>query len=118
MENQVKFINQALVVTPRGLDKLWSLKKSLTIPLAHLVGATIDPGILHDFKGIRAPGAAIPGHYYAGTFYLAGEKTFFNVKRGSQPVVVQLRDEDYVRLVLGVADPRGFVDWVNRLVQN
>lgn len=117
MENQVKFTAQALVVTPRGLDKLWSLKRALTIPLTHLVGATIDPGILQDFKGIRAPGAAILGQYYAGTFYLAGEKTFFNVKRGSQPVVIQLKDDDYARLVLGVANPREFVDQVNRCAQ-
>ena len=34
-----------LVVVIEGLDKLWALKSSLTIPLANVRGATADPGI-------------------------------------------------------------------------
>ena len=37
---------QDLVVEMNGLDKLWSLKSKLTIPLAHVRGATVDPGTL------------------------------------------------------------------------
>ena len=50
-----------LVVVIEGLDKLWAFKSSLTIPLANVRGATADPGIAADPKGIRAPGAHLPG---------------------------------------------------------
>ena len=69
MENNLTFQNQTLIISPRGISKLLAFKSKLAIPFNHIVGATIDPGILKDFKGIRSPGTAVPGLYYAGTFY-------------------------------------------------
>ncbi len=61
-------VNQAtLIVEPMGLDKLWSFKRRLEIPLAHVRGATFDPGINDEPKGIRWPGLSIPGKW-SGTF--------------------------------------------------
>lgn len=45
----------------QGLDKLWSLKSRLEIPLAHVRGATHDPGITRERKGIRVGGTNLPG---------------------------------------------------------
>jgi hypothetical protein len=47
-----------LVVGIEGLDKLWALKSQLVIPLANVRGATADPGIIKEPKGLRGPGAA------------------------------------------------------------
>src|SRR5689334_15124332 len=82
-----------LVVVIEGLDKLWAFKSSLTIPLANVRGATADPGIAADPKGIRAPGAHLPGVITAGTFHLDGEKVFWDVKDASKAVVIELADE-------------------------
>lgn len=67
-----------LVVSPRGLDKLWSFTRRLDVPLSQVKGATADSGVRREPKGIRAPGLSIPGKY-AGTFHRDGEKTFWNV---------------------------------------
>ncbi|MFI1409010.1 hypothetical protein ACH4Y0_03590 [Streptomyces sp. NPDC020707] len=98
-----------LVVVIEGFDKLWSFKGSLTIPLANVRGATADPGIAADPKGIRAPGSHVPGVITAGTFHQDGEKVFWNVRDPSKAVVVELADERYARLVLQVDDPRAAV---------
>ncbi|GAB3703939.1 hypothetical protein GCM10027598_03390 [Amycolatopsis oliviviridis] len=98
-----------LVVVIEGLDKLWALKSRLSIPLANVRGATADPGITADPKGIRAPGAHVPGVITAGTFHLDGEKVFWDVKDASKAVVIELADERYTRLVLQVDDPRATV---------
>ncbi|KAA0943226.1 hypothetical protein [Streptomyces apricus] len=105
----VRIDGDNLVVVNEGLDKLWSFKGSLTIPLANVRGATADPGIAADPKGIRAPGAHVPGLITAGTFHQEGEKVFWNVKNASKAVVVELADEEYARLVLQVDDPRATV---------
>ncbi|MDT0446436.1 hypothetical protein [Streptomyces johnsoniae] len=106
-----------LVVVIEGLDKLWSFKGSLTIPLANVRGATADPGIATEPKGIRAPGSHIPGVITAGTFHQDGETVFWDVKDPSKAVVVELADEKYARLVLQVDDPRATVALVeNALV--
>ncbi|MFD8093385.1 hypothetical protein [Streptomyces malaysiensis] len=98
-----------LVVVIEGLDKLWSFKGSLTIPLANVRGATADPGIAAEPKGIRAPGSRVPGVITAGTFHQDGEKVFWDVRDPSKAVVVELADERYARLVLQVDDPRATV---------
>ncbi|WP_318307700.1 hypothetical protein [Amycolatopsis solani] len=106
-----------LVVVMEGLDKLWAFKSSLTIPLANVRGATADPGIAADPKGIRAPGAHLPGVITAGTFHLDGEKVFWDVRDASKAVVIELADERYSRLVLQVDDPRTTVALVENALR-
>ena len=50
-----------LVLDVRGADKLWALKSSLEIPLAHVVGIRADPAIAQGWwHGLRMPGTSIP----------------------------------------------------------
>lgn len=117
MENKVSFNDRMVVIVPQGLDKLWTVKANLKIPFEKIKGATIDDGILKELKGFRAPGTSILGVYYAGTFYINGEKTFFNIKRSSEAVVIQLDNYDYDRVIIGVENPRELVDQINRVIQ-
>jgi uncharacterized protein len=72
-----------LVVEIEGMDKLWSLKSRLVIPLANVRGATADPGIAAEPKGLRAPGTSLPGVITAGTFHQDGERVFLYVAAGA-----------------------------------
>ena len=98
-----------LVVEIEGMDKLWSLKSRLVIPLANVRGATADPGIGAGPKGLRAPGTSVPGVLTAGTFHQDGERIFWNIRDGARAVVITLADERYARLVVEVADPAATV---------
>lgn len=101
-----------LVVEVEGLDKLWALKSTLTIPLRHVRGATPDPGVTAEPKGIRAAGAHLPRVVAAGTFRQDGEKVFWDVRDPQKAVVIELADEDYARLVIQVDDPRATAELV------
>jgi hypothetical protein len=103
-----------LVVEIEGLDKLWALKSRLVIPLANVRGATADPGMIRQPKGIRAPGAQVPGVITAGTFHLEGERVFWDVHNADKAVVIELADERYARLVIEVPDPRAAVELVEK----
>lgn len=109
---QVRIDDDNLVVVIEGLNKLWALKSTLTIPLANVRGATADPGIVKEPKGLRAPGAHVPGVLTAGTFHLDGDRVFWDVRDAGKAVVIELADEHYARLVLQVEDPRSTVDLV------
>ena len=101
-----------LVVDVEGLDKLWALKSRLSIPLANVRGATLDPGIVRDRKGVRAPGTHVPGVIVAGTFHHEGERVFWDVRDAAKAVVIELDDEQFARLVVQVEDPAATVDLV------
>lgn len=114
--NKVTVTGSSLVVEPQGLDKLWSFTRKINVPLAHVRGATFDPGVNHEPKGLRAPGLAIPGKW-AGTFTRDSDKSFWNVSTPGNTVVIELTGEHYARLVLTVVSPRTVVDAVNFAIQ-
>ncbi|GEM30932.1 hypothetical protein NN3_19390 [Nocardia neocaledoniensis NBRC 108232] len=103
-----------LVVRIEGLDKLWALKSRLVIPLTNVRGATVDPGIVKERKGIRAPGTHLPGVITAGTFHIDGEQVFWDLRDPDKAVVVELADERYARLVIQVDDPAEVVALIEK----
>ncbi|GAA2641619.1 hypothetical protein [Paractinoplanes durhamensis] len=113
---QINIDGDHLIVEMEGWDKLWALKSRLEIPLSNVRGATADPGIAREPKGLRAPGAYLPGVITAGTFHIDGERVFWDVHDPTKAVVIQLADERYTRLIIEVPDPRETVDRVERAI--
>ena len=103
-----------LVVTMQGMDRVWSLRSRISVPLAHVRGATADPGITRESAGFRAPGTHLPGAITAGTYRKDGERTFWNLRHRQEAVVVELTGERFSRLVLGVDDARATADRIER----
>ncbi len=101
-----------LVVEVQGMDKLWSLKSKLRIPLAHVRGATADPVIIDQPLGWKVAGSRIPGVIVAGTFRQDGKRVFWDVHDKARAVAIELHDETYARLVVQVDDPRTTVELV------
>jgi hypothetical protein len=99
-----------LVLHVRGADKLWALKSSLEIPLAHVAEIRADSAIAHGWwHGLRMPGTNIPGVLTAGTFYHDGKRVFWDVHNPEDTVVIELKDERYNELIVEVADPKAAV---------
>ncbi|MFI5907587.1 hypothetical protein [Dactylosporangium sp. NPDC051541] len=113
----VRIDGDTLVVEIEGLDKLWALKSRLDIPLANVRGATADPGVAREPKGIRTAGTHFPNYVTAGAFRVDGEKIFWDVHDPRKAVVIQLADERYARLIIEVDDPRATVALVERSVR-
>lgn len=116
MNNIVTITDGRLVVEPVGLDKLWGLRRRIEVPLTQVRGATYDPGATHAGKGLRAPGLALPGVKWVGTFYRDGDKCYWNVRAGGQTVVIELADAPFARLYLTVGDARALVDLINESI--
>jgi hypothetical protein len=106
----VEIYGDALIVHVRGMDRLFSLKSCLEIPLSHVLGAVADPQIAGGHsRGLRAPGTHLPGVITAGTFYQEGDRVFWNVRDPEKAIVIRLEDERYARLVIEVEDPTSTV---------
>lgn|SRR5512146_240044 len=100
-----------LTLHVRGADKLWALKSSLEIPLAHVAAIRHDPAVARGwYHGVRMPGTNIPGVITAGTFYQHGQRVFWDVHDPERTVVIELRDERYNELIVEVADPQAAVE--------
>ena len=94
----------------RGLHKLWALKGRIEARRRQVAGARHDPSVARGcWKGWRMPGTHVPGLIIAGTFYLGGERVFWDVRDASRAVVVELDGHAYDRLVIEVEDPAAVV---------
>ena len=62
------------------------------------VAITDDPWIW--IRGIRAPGNGLPLVMAIGTWKFHGGKDFLAIKRKRQAVVIDLVDEEFVRVIL------------------
>lgn len=78
MRNSITPTPTHLVIEPVGLDRLWSFTSSLSIPWAHVRGATHDPGVRDEPKGWRGPGLRT-GSKLGGTFHADTRKRLSNV---------------------------------------
>jgi hypothetical protein len=93
------------------MDKVWSLKSQIQVPLSHITGATIDTEAARGWwHGFRMPGTQIPGLITAGTFYQHGRRVFYDVHDTDNTIVVALDHDAYDQLVVEVADPQTEVE--------
>lgn len=111
--NFVQITEDHLMVRPRGINTVLSFRRELSFPLKHVRGATVDDGITNEGKGVRGPGLGLP-NVWRGTFTHEGEKTYWNLRRPERPLVIQLAEESFSRLILGVADPEDLAAAINR----
>ena len=105
--------DDTLVVEQSAIEKILSLRGTVRVPLARVVGATVDPGVGAERKGFRVPGTHIPGFYVAGTFRRDEARTFWNIRRGTNAVVISLTDCAFDQLIIEVDDPHGTVASIN-----
>jgi len=95
-----------LVLHMVGMDRLWSMKSELRIPLAHVAGAERDAEEAGRwYHGLRAPGTNIPGVIVAGTFYAHEGRVFWNVHHAANAIAICLHDETFAKLVVEVENP-------------
>jgi hypothetical protein len=61
--SKVHIDGDSLIVEIEGSDKLWALKSRLIIPLANVLGATADAGVINEPKGVRPRRARARRHH-------------------------------------------------------
>jgi len=110
---RLELTDRELIVHLNVWEMLAALHRSVRVPLLKVRGATEDPGFSGADMGLRLPGTYLPGVIAAGTYYNNGDKQFVYVTRKTQPVVIELADGSFARIVLGVADARSEAARIN-----
>jgi hypothetical protein len=114
---EVELAQDTLIIHVRGMDRLFTLRSRLEVPLSHVEGAEADPEeARRRWHGILASGVWVPGPITTGTYFQEGELVFWDVHDPEKTVVIRLRDERYARLVIEVEDPETTVARVNDAV--
>lgn len=101
---RVDMADDALVVRPRGLNRLWAMKGEVRVPLAQV--SEVRTGVARRSvpSGWRVPGTYVPGLIQAGTYRSKGERSFWLVGRASHVTVVEFAGGRFDRIVLELSD--------------
>jgi hypothetical protein len=101
-----------------GLDKLWSLRSRLEIPLAHITGVEANTDQVNQWwHGLKVAGTGVPGLFAAGTFFYHGELVFWDVRHPANTIIVSLNHEIYRKLIIEVDDPGAVVARLERAIK-
>lgn len=106
---QLLIEGNTLVVRLGIVDTMLSVRSTIRVPLTAVQRVYVDPVVAEEPRGIKAPGTHVPGLLTKGTFHCDGVKTFWNVRRGTNAVVVELAGQKFDRLVIEQANPEAIV---------
>ena len=88
-----------------GLDKLWSLRSRLEIPLKHITNVEADPSqVSRWWHGFKVIGTDVPGLFAAGTFYQQRGLLSWDMPHLENTIIVSLEHERPKKLSVEVAD--------------
>ena len=95
-------------------EKFVAISGSLAIPLDHISSTYTTYSKFP--AGLRIPGTCIPGLVIAGTYYTRKGKEFWLVIRKKKILRIELKDEFYSRLILGVDDNESWKEKIDSMI--
>ena len=116
----VSVVDGALHIELTVPERVFSLHRANeTVPLREIRGVRVVRDILGQLRGLRMPGAGIPGVVAIGTWRgtIDGRRfhDFALIHRAGPGVVISTEGE-YDRLLIGVDEPEEFADELGLLV--
>lgn len=112
---QIALGDNSISVQLNGWDMVWSLKKSLDIPLSTVAKVYLRPKKLRP-PWLRVPGTYVPGVIIAGTYIGRGRKEFWSSRLKSDSIVLDLTDHKFTRVVLDLPDAPKLIEEIERKI--
>jgi len=95
MVGTVKIEGDNLVFELHGVDEIISIKRSISIPLKHVVSVSTEKVSWKPFEQLRVVGASLPGVVKDGRFLTSEGIMFFEMRDPDKCVTVNLNHERY-----------------------
>ena len=108
MHTQITVADGNLVATMQGGDIVLAARRTVTVPLAHVVGVEETENLPEQARrGWKRVGGYWPGWFRNGGFQEGKTIAFWNIShiRRDRAVTITVCDEKFARLVLAVDDP-------------
>ena len=102
-----------LVFELHGVDEFLSIKRSISVPLQHVVSVSTERVPWQPFKQMRVAGTSLPGVIKDGRFLSSDGMMFFEMHDPDKCVTVNLDHERYKKIVFEVEDKEATAKQIN-----
>ncbi|MGI0102553.1 MAG: hypothetical protein ACREA7_08170 [Nitrosotalea sp.] len=117
MSGKVKIEGDDLVFEIHGVDMILAVKKTITIPLSHVVSVSTEKVPWAVFEQMKVIGTGIPGIIKDGT-YLAHEGLVFSeMHHQDKCITVSLNHESYKKIIFEVDDKDATTKMINDAIK-
>jgi hypothetical protein len=118
MSGNLKIEDENLVFELHGIDKILSIKRSITVPLEHVVSVSTERVTLQPKLQLKLVGARLPGVIKDGRFLTSDGMMFFEMHDPDKCVTVTLNHEDYKKIVFEVDDKEAAAKQINDAIKS
>ena len=105
----INMTRDALLVNDRGLDRDFSFRGQLEVPLINVAGVAFDPeaaqrdlAVFH--QASRSMEGAQDGEPFVGSFSERGDCIVWDVQHASRSIIIELDHDRYAKIIVEVAD--------------
>ena len=118
MVGTIKIANGKLEFELHGVDEFLSIKRSITVPLSHVVSVSTEHVPWQPFKQMRIVGASLPGVVKDGRFLSTEGVMFFEMHDPDKCITVNLDHETYKKIVFEVEDKEKAAQHINEALKS
>ncbi len=118
MGGTIKIENGNLEFEIHGIDEFLSIKRAITIPLAHVVSVSTERVPWQPFKQMKIAGTRLPGVVKDGRFLSSEGMMFFEMHDPDKCITVNLDHETYKKIVFEVEDKEGAAQQINEALKS
>lgn len=104
MTGTIKIEDKNLVFEIHGIDIILAIRKSITIPLDHVLSVSTDDVSWEPFQQLKIAGASLPGVIKDGIFLSKDGLLFFEMHDPKKCITVSLNNEKYKKIIFEVQD--------------
>jgi len=104
MSGTVKIEGKDLVFEIHGIDVFLSLKRSITIPLEHIISVSSDKVPWKPFQQLKVAGTNLPGVIKDGLYLSKDGLLFFEMHDPEKCITISLNNEKYKKIIFEVED--------------
>jgi len=104
MSGTVKIEGKNIIFEIHGVDTILALKRSITIPLEHVVSVSTDKVPWAPFQQLKVLGTGFPGVIKDGLFLSSDGLLFFEMHHPDKCITVSLNNERYKKIIFEVDD--------------
>ncbi len=104
MSGTVKIEGENLVLEIHGIDVILAIKRTISIPLSHVVSVSTDKVKWQPFQQLRVAGTSLPGVIKDGMFLSTYGLLFFEMHNPDKCITISLNHEKFKKIIFEVPD--------------
>ncbi|MEO9306793.1 MAG: hypothetical protein ABI342_00600 [Nitrososphaera sp.] len=118
MSGTIRIENKNLVFEMHGIDIILAIRKSITIPLEHVLSVSTDRIPWKPFEQIKVTGTSLPGVIKDGMFLSSDGLLFFEMHNPDKCITVSLKNEKYKKIIFEVDDKESIAKTIRDALSN